>query len=46
MTATTIIHKAETINSTATRFDDLDQANAVQTTEMQGRGGGTGTDQG
>ena len=35
MTATTIIHKAETINSTATRFDDLDQANAVQATEMQ-----------
>ena len=35
MTATTIIHKAETINSTATRFDDLDQANAVQATECR-----------
>ena len=35
MKATTNIHKAETINSTATRFDDQDQANSVQATEMQ-----------
>ena len=35
MKATTNIHKAETINSTSTRFDDQDQANTVQATEMQ-----------
>ena len=35
MKATTNIHKAETINSGATRFDDHDQANTVQATEMQ-----------
>ena len=35
MKATTNIHKAETITSSATRFDDQDQASAVQATEMQ-----------
>ena len=35
MTATTNIHKAETITSTATRFDDQNQANTAQATEMQ-----------
>ena len=35
MKATTNIHKAETINSTATRFDDKDGTNTAQATEMQ-----------
>ena len=35
MTATTNIHKAKTINSSATRLDDQDQANTAQATEMQ-----------
>ena len=35
MKATTNIHKAETITSTATRFDDHDQANTAQATETQ-----------
>ncbi len=35
MTATTNIHQAETITSGANRFDHKDQANTVQTTEMQ-----------
>ena len=39
MTATTNIHKAETITSTATRFDEQNQANTAQATET-GRGGG------
>ena len=35
MTATTNIHKAETITSTATRFDEQNQGNTAQATEMQ-----------
>ena len=35
MTATTNIHQAETINSTAIRFDDQDQANTVKAMETQ-----------
>ena len=35
MKTTTNIHKAETFTSSATRFDDQDQANTVQATEMQ-----------
>ena len=34
MTATTNIHKTETINSTATRFDHQDDFNTVQATEI------------
>ena len=46
MKATTNIHKAETINSTATRFDDQDQANSVQATEMQAGAEAQGRTQG
>ena len=35
MKANTNIHQAETITSTATRFDDQDQANTAQAPEMQ-----------
>ena len=35
MKATTNIHRAETNNSSATRFDDQDQANTAQATEMK-----------
>ena len=35
MKATSNIHKAETINSTATRFDDKDGTNTAQAPEMQ-----------
>ena len=35
MKATTNIHKGETINSTATRFDHQDQANTVKATGTQ-----------
>ena len=35
MKATTNIHKAETITSSATRFDDQDDFNTAQATEMQ-----------
>ena len=35
MKTTTNIHKAETITSTATRFDDKDGTNTAQATEMQ-----------
>ena len=35
MTATTNVHKAETINSTANWFDHLDGANTAQAPEIQ-----------
>ena len=46
MKATTNIHKAETITSSATRFDGQDQANTAQATELQAGAQGQGQGKG
>ena len=46
MKATTNIHRAETNNSSATRFDGQDQANTAQATEMQAGAAGQGRTRG